>query len=247
MEQLRVITSGSQKSPSIKEREKKIVVEAVEEDRNSLNNSFSNSESISSNNESIILKKRKCYNKFRDVIFDGQYDESEQVPIEESSDEECFEIPPGDEESFSTNDDIFKYQARFRLSDVAIDSLIKFFRMVLLDVNQLQFEKFPTSSYMAKKFLGIGKQEVTFAVCSSYNTLYKVTEILSTGHKYTHVEYLNHPMRNQKRPCRTELTNKILVNNGFVRRPKMLFPIPSLKMQIMTMYQRSGFKELLHK
>jgi hypothetical protein len=30
---------------------------------------------------------------------------------------------------------IFKYQVRFRLSNIAIDSLIKFYRMVLIDVN----------------------------------------------------------------------------------------------------------------
>ncbi|CAG8733135.1 15094_t:CDS:1, partial [Funneliformis caledonium] len=119
--------------------------------------------------------------------------------------------------------------------------------MVLLDVDQLRFEKFPTSSYMARKFLGISKQEVTFAVCPSCNTLYKVTEILPTRHKCTHVEYPNHPICNQRQPCRTELTNKILVNNGFVRRLKMLFPILSLKMQIMTMYQHPGFEELLQK
>src|SRR2546422_718484 len=40
---------------------------------------------------------------------------------------------------------ILKYQSRFCLSDVAIDSLIKFLRMVLLDANRSQFENFPTS------------------------------------------------------------------------------------------------------
>ncbi|CAG8680348.1 11804_t:CDS:2, partial [Funneliformis caledonium] len=236
MERLRVIASESQSSqstnsrsklinielPSIKEKEKKIVVKAVEEDRNSLNNSFSDSESI-----------------------------SEQVPIEESSDKECFEIPP----DLSEDDLLFEQFTIPDLDDLEFEpdheypgTNINFDdSIVLLDIDQLRFEKFPTSSYMTRKFLGIGKQEVTFAVCPSCNTLYKVTEILPTGHKCTHVEYPNHSMRNQRRPCGTELTNKILVNNGFVRRPKMLFPIPSLKMQIMTMYQRSGFKELLQK
>jgi hypothetical protein len=73
---------------------------------------------------------------------------------------------------------IFKYQARFHLSDIAIDSLIKFFRMVLMDADRSRFENFPTSSYMAKKLLGINKREKTYAVCSECNTLYKVLEIL---------------------------------------------------------------------
>ena len=73
---------------------------------------------------------------------------------------------------------IFKYQARFCLSDITIDSLIKFFKIVLSDADQLRFEKFSTSSYMAKKLLRIFKKEKTCAVCSDCNTLYKDSDIL---------------------------------------------------------------------
>jgi hypothetical protein len=117
------------------------------------------------------------------------------------------------------------------------------------------FEDFPTSAYMARKLLGIGKQEKIYAVCLSCNALYDVAEILPrnqnkqapTGFKCTHVEFPNHLQRRQRQACRTELTNKILVVNGFIRRPKMTFPIPSLKNQIITMYQRPDFEELLQK
>src|SRR5207247_10733245 len=44
---------------------------------------------------------------------------------------------------------IFKYQARFRLSDVAIDSLIKFFQQVLMDADQMRFKDFPSSLHTA--------------------------------------------------------------------------------------------------
>jgi hypothetical protein len=147
---------------------------------------------------------------------------------------------------------ILKFQSRFQLPDTAIDSLIKFVRMILIDANRRRFEDFPTSAYMARKLLGIGKQEKIYAVCPSCNTLYKVAEILpdkqaSTGFKCTHVEFPNHPRHNRRQACGTELTNKVPVVNGFIRRPKMLFPIPSLKIQIITMYQRPGFQELLQK
>ena len=150
---------------------------------------------------------------------------------------------------------IFKYQSRFRLSDVAINSLIKFFKMVLLDVDPTRFEKFPTSSYMAKKLLRIVKQEKTYAVCPDCNTLYKVSEILpqnlqnvsSTGFKCTHVEFPNHPKQNRRQACGAELTNKVPIVRGFVRKPKMLFPVLSLKTQIISMYQRPGFLELLQR
>ncbi|EXX75408.1 uncharacterized protein OCT59_000721 [Rhizophagus irregularis] len=50
---------------------------------------------------------------------------------------------------------IFKYQARFRLPDVAIDKLIKFFKIVLSDADKRRFEKFLTLFYLAKKLLKI--------------------------------------------------------------------------------------------
>ena len=150
---------------------------------------------------------------------------------------------------------IFKYQSRFRLPDTAIDSLIKFVRMILIGINRRIFEDFPTSAYMARKLLGIGKQEKIYAVCPNCNALHNVAEILSqnqdkqapTGFKCTHVEFPNHPQRRQREACGTELTNKIPVVNGFIRRPKMLFPIPSLKNQIITIYQRPDFEGLLRK
>jgi len=148
---------------------------------------------------------------------------------------------------------IFKYQARFRLSNVAIDSLIKFFSMVLLDVNPSRFENFPKSFYTAKNALGIEKLGKTYAVCPECNTLYNVSEILTQdgtdrgGFKCTHVEFLNHPMRKLRQPCGAELIKEVPTVKGFVRRPKMVFPIPSLKMQIVTMYQRPDFEGLLQK
>ena len=139
---------------------------------------------------------------------------------------------------------IFKYQARFRLSDAAIDSLIKFFKMVLSDADQSRFEKFPTSSYMAKKLLGIVKQEKTYAVCPDCNALYKVLDILpqnlqnvsDSGSKCTHVEFPNHPKHSRRQACGAELTNKILTITRFIRKSKILFPVPSLKIQIILMY-----------
>ncbi|PKK56283.1 hypothetical protein RhiirC2_800368, partial [Rhizophagus irregularis] len=107
---------------------------------------------------------------------------------------------------------IFKYQARFRLPDVAIDKLIKFFKIVLSDADKRRFERFPTSSYLVKKLLKIVKQEKTYAVCPDCNTWYKVSEILTQNQnvefRYTHVEFLNHPKHSKRQACRAKLTNK---------------------------------------
>ena len=54
-------------------------------------------------------------------------------------------------------------------------------------------------------------------------------------------------MRKLRQPCGAELIKEVPTVKGFVRRPKMVFPIPSLKMQIVTIYQRPDFEELLQK
>ena len=95
---------------------------------------------------------------------------------------------------------IFKFQSRFCLLDTAIESLIQFNRMILIDANYKRFKDFPTSTYTAKKLLGIGKQDKTYAVCPNCNALYNIEEISSqnqsTDFKCTHVKFPNHPMQN---------------------------------------------------
>src|ERR1043166_8445898 len=136
----------------------------------------------------------------------------DDVPIEQ------FTAPNFDDFDFESDDEypdaniefndswillwILKYQARFRLPDVAINSLIKFFQIVLSDADNERFKNFPTSSYMMRKMLEFGKHSKRYAVCPSCNKLYKESEILSTsGFKCNNVEFPNHPRRN---PCGAE-------------------------------------------
>ncbi|UZO27223.1 uncharacterized protein OCT59_019428 [Rhizophagus irregularis] len=74
---------------------------------------------------------------------------------------------------------IFKYQTRFQLSDSAIDALIKFFKLVLLEIDKNRFENFPSSAYMAKKLMGFIKKSNTYAVCPQCNKLFNPTEVIS--------------------------------------------------------------------
>ncbi|CAB5365888.1 unnamed protein product [Rhizophagus irregularis] len=99
---------------------------------------------------------------------------------------------------------IYKYQSRFRLSDVAIDSLIKFFQQILMDADQARFKNFPSSLYTASKLLQVGNQSKTYAVCPSCNSLYNIAEVVAEeGSKCTHVEF---PMQSKGKPCGMELT-----------------------------------------
>ena len=140
---------------------------------------------------------------------------------------------------------IFKYQTRFRLSDVAIDSLIKFFQQVLMNADQRRFKDFPSSLYTASNLLQIDNQSKTYAVCPSCNTLYNITDVVAEeGFKCSHVEF---PMKSKRKSCGTELTVQVPLANEIKRRPKLLFPLPNLRLQINSLYQRSEFKQQLRK
>ena len=108
---------------------------------------------------------------------------------------------------------------------------------------------------MARKLLGIRKKSKTFATCPDCNKLYDITVIIpansddnaNSGFKCTHIEFPNHLMQSQRKSCGSELLMKVPVNNGYIWRPKMLYPLPSLKNQISSMYQRPRFESLLNK
>ena len=184
-----------------------------------------------------------------------------------SDDDELFAAPrsnlnydPDEEKFVDVNDPwillwIFKYQERFRLSDVAINSLIGFFSLVLKDINATRFKEFPSTAYMARKLLDITKRSKTFVACTDCNKLYNPTEIMpksddnsaNSGFKCTHIEFPNHPMEKYRQQCGSELLLKVPVNNGFNWRPKMIYPLPCLKTQLAIMYKRPGFEDLLKK
>jgi len=219
----------------------------------------------------FIPQKRRRQDQFREPKVNHQYEnpgyDEINNPIDESEDDYMdlsddkipvrFTAPDNGDSEFeypNTNVNfpdswiliwIFKHQARFRLSDVAIDSLIKFFQKVLMDADQRRFNDFPSSLYTASRMLQIDNQSKTYAVCPSCNALYNVTDIVTEeGFKCTHVEF---PMRSKVKSCGTELTVQVPLTNEIKRRPKLLFPLPNLKIQINSLYQRSEFKQQLRK
>lgn len=218
------------------------------------------------------LKKRRRQDSFQEVnaVLEGNGDFSSIGPIgpiyEEDDDDDDEEKEDDDDDEDEedvvdegNNDDTFnhadswivlwilKYQSRFRLPDVAINILIKFFRQVLQDINHMRYKEFPSSLYIAKKLLKVSKCK-NYAVCQSCNTLYNATEIITEdGFKCRHTEFPNHPMQTKRKPCGAELTERVPIVKGYKRRPKLLFPLPNLKTQITSLYQRPDFEEQLIK
>ncbi|CAG8729863.1 13442_t:CDS:2, partial [Funneliformis caledonium] len=136
------------------------------------------------------------------------------------------------ESSSSGNEENSHQPKRFKLPDVVINSLIGFISLILKNVNSQRFKEFPSTIYMARKLLEVRKKSKSYA---------------DLGFKCNYVEFLNYLMQNQCEFCGSELLIKVSVVNGYIWRPKMLYPIPCLKTQIFTMYKRLGFEQLLRK
>src|SRR5205809_5318794 len=91
---------------------------------------------------------------------------------------------------------ILQYQQRYKLSNVAIDSLFKFLRFFLLTIDENKYSSFPSSLYMAKKTLGISTKIIQYAACNKCHKLYDINELSRTENEEiptcSFINYSNH-------------------------------------------------------
>ncbi|EXX51275.1 uncharacterized protein OCT59_008989 [Rhizophagus irregularis] len=133
-------------------------------------------EDFHNQNPTNVRKKRRRYDRYQ-----KNYDHTTIIPENELEQEVSSSDGEGshlfnDDDAARDNDQehpnmnvnmsdswillwIFKYQERFKLTDVAINSLTGFFALVLKDVDSNRFEKFPSTIYMARKLLEIKKSQ----------------------------------------------------------------------------------------
>lgn len=149
---------------------------------------------------------------------------------------------------------ILKYQERCRLSNVAINYLFKFFRYVLVNIDENLFSTFPTSLYMAQKNLGICAHLIKYAACEKCCKLYKVSDVSSSNPNLTpkftnciYQDFPNHPMSHKRNACGTPLYKQVCTKNGIIKRPNLIFPTVSLKHQLNNLFKRKGFEESCRK
>ena len=100
-----------------------------------------------------------------DVLFNGDddIDEGEELlnenlfiaPELESEEEDYKGVELEDKIDVEILIWIFKFQQRYRISDNALEALIKFLNIMLNSINESKFWEFPTSLYLAKKMLRI--------------------------------------------------------------------------------------------
>ena len=144
---------------------------------------------------------------------------------------------------------IFKFQQRFRLSDIALEALIKFLCIVLTRSNKSQFKNFPNSLYMAKKMLNIFQPKMQLAVCSNCHRLHNVKEIIAykeDGKVATmnclHEEY---PNNSHSHKCNNPLSTLSQKKGVTIPVPRLLYPRPSIRHQLSMLYQRPDFENML--
>jgi hypothetical protein len=127
---------------------------------------------------------------------------------------------------------------------VATESLFKFFRYVLININESLFSDFPTSLYMAQKKLGICVHLIKYAACKKCCKLYNPNDISSSNPaimpKFTKCIYQDfpaHPMSNKRNPCEALLHKLIHTKKSVIKRPNLIFPTISLKHQLNLLFK----------
>ncbi|GBB96996.1 hypothetical protein RclHR1_28970001 [Rhizophagus clarus] len=150
---------------------------------------------------------------------DDEDDDKDDDDQEEDDDDDNYEQFDASNTNFDYADSwivlwILKYQSRFRLPDVTINVLIKFFCQVLQDINHMRYKEFPSSLHIAKKLLKVSKW-LNYAVCQKCNTLYNAAEVLKEDDfKCSYIEFPSHPMRTKRKPCGVELTEQVPIIKG---------------------------------
>ncbi|CAB4400946.1 unnamed protein product [Rhizophagus irregularis] len=182
-------------------------------------------------------------------------DNGEETNIFEDYSPPNYDFPNNINENLQNIDDwiivfVLRYQTRFRLADTAIDTLIKFIKHILTNFNYDRFKDFPTSLYTARKKLGLKHQFVKFSVCPSCHKLHNIDDVKQhtiEQHKAIkkcgHVQFPNH---RSLRQCNAPLSEQKELDDGkVVNAPLLIYPMPSIKEQLLQMYQRPNFEKNL--
>jgi hypothetical protein len=188
----------------------------------------------------------------------------------ESSDNECHEIfedyscpsfePFQDSNPQSINNRLFlwiilwimSFRTRFNLPKTATESLIKFFKLVLIEIGGSDFDTFPNSLYQARKDLDLKDRFHSFVACPKCHKLYNKQEVKNFRRnerlaimKCSHVVFPNSITRRLKM-CQTPLSQQTtLLNSQISIKPELIFPFVSIKQQLEVMYYQPNFENSL--
>jgi hypothetical protein len=128
---------------------------------------------------------------------------------------------------------ILKFQERYQLSDMAIESLIKFMRYLLVLIDENTYSEFLKSLYIAHKLFGISDQIIKYATCKKCCKLYVLKDLpIDKPYYCTFQDFLNHPMINLKSSYDGIITKQLLKNNKLTYQPSLIYSIANIKQQL---------------
>jgi len=222
---------------------------------------------INESEKSLIIKKGKISDRVIENLLldadDNDKDSDDRDPDEDSEDDEenddyeeiNFASPDFDTNELKLppnldNDTyiwvilwVLQYQQRYKLSNIAIDSLFKFLRFTLSTIDASKFSSFPSSLYMAKKKLGIPTEVIQYAACNKCHKLYDINELDKTEvQTCSFINYPNHTMERFRQKCNNPLTKKINSNNEQILRPIMTYPLVNIRQQLALFFGRKDFE-----
>ena len=198
-------------------------------------------------------------------VDDDNFEEDDEEDEDNINQEEGFFAPPemdSDEipvmESLNDSIDseiiiwVFKFQQRFKIPDTALEAIIKFLHAILMHLDKLQFDNFPTSLYKAKKWLKIFELKMQLAVCTDCHKLHNVAKINTYKEEgkiavmnCLNEEFPDNPIPSRRKQCNNQLSVLKRNKGETIAVPRMLYPKPSICQQLSMLYQRPGFEKML--
>ena len=142
------------------------------------------------------------------------------------------------------------FRLKFNLSTTATEVLIKFMRLVLIEISSDKFKRVCKSLNKTKQFLGLSDKFISFVACPKCHKLYKEDEVTDFQRddqvsimKCTHIEFPNATTVRKRKVCGTNLsTQSKLLNGAIVNRPELIFPFSPIRQQLANMYKRPGLR-----
>ena len=121
------------------------------------------------------------------------------------------------------------FKIRFNLSENATEALIKFIKLILTEISNVESEDFVSSLYTVKNFLGLSDQFVKFVAYKKCHKLYKKYEVANFRQlKCAYVEFSNSTTRKRK-VCNMSLcTQSRLLNGKIINKPELIFPFSTI-------------------
>ncbi len=112
------------------------------------------------------------------------------------------------------------FRIKFNLSEMATESLIKFMKFVLREIDDSEFNFFSNSLYLTRKILGLQDKFHSFVTYPKCYKLYNKQDVIEFQEnenifvmKCNHIKFSNSTNRRIK-SCKIELSKKSKLLNG---------------------------------